>query len=171
MTPAAADDLDVRVDEGRLREVMARSLTGVAVVTAPGPDGPVGMTVSSFTSVSLEPPTMLVCLDRAGRVHRAVSAAGCYAINILGGSQARLARRFAERGLPQGERFRWLDLGRGVTGSPLIVGVAAWLDCRVHDELVVGTHVIAVGDVVAAGLDPTGEAPLAYHRRALGPLR
>jgi flavin reductase (DIM6/NTAB) family NADH-FMN oxidoreductase RutF len=142
---AVAGDLGVQVDDGRLREVMARSLTGVAVVTAPGPDGPVGGTVSSFTSVALEPPTMLVCLERAGRVHAGVSAAGCYAINILAGSQARLARRFAERGLDQGERFRWLDLGHGVTGSPLIGGVAAWLDCRVRE--------------------------VAYHRRTLGPLR
>jgi flavin reductase (DIM6/NTAB) family NADH-FMN oxidoreductase RutF len=165
---AAGSQLDLRVDQERLRSVMARYLTGVSIVTAPGP---VGMTASSFTSVSVQPPTVLVCLHADSGVRRAISEAGCYAINMLGGSQARLARRFAERGLDQEERFRWLELEHGITGCPLIAGAAAWLDCRLRDELTVATHVIAIGEVLAAGADPCGEAPLAYHERSLGPLR
>ena len=167
MTPATSQ-LDLRVDQERLRAVMARYLTGVSIVTAPGP---VGLTASSFTSVAVHPPTVLVCLHAESGVRRAISESGCYAINMLGGSQARLARRFADRGLDQAERFRWLELEHGITGSPLIVGAAAWLDCRLREEFSVATHVIAIGDVVAAGLDPAGEAPLAYHARELGPLR
>jgi flavin reductase (DIM6/NTAB) family NADH-FMN oxidoreductase RutF len=169
MTSAAT--LDLRVDQERLRSVMARYLTGVSIVTAPGPFGPVGLTASSFTSVAVHPPTVLVCLHADSGVRRAISEAGCYAINMLGGSQARLARRFAERGLDQAERFRWLELEHGITGSPLIVGAAAWLDCRLREEFTVATHTIAIGEVLAAGADPCGEAPLAYHERALGPLR
>jgi flavin reductase (DIM6/NTAB) family NADH-FMN oxidoreductase RutF len=164
-------ELDLRVDQQRLRSVMARYLTGVSIVTAPGPLGPVGMTASSFTSVSVEPPTVLVCLHADSAVRRVISEAGCYAINMLGGSQAKLARRFAQRGVDHVERFRWLDLEQGITGSPLIAGAAAWLDCRLQQEFAVATHVIAIGEVLAAGADPCGEAPLAFHERALGPLR
>lgn len=161
-------EFDLRVDQERLRSVMARYLTGVSIVTAPGP---VGITANSFTSVSVEPPTVLVCLHAESVVRRVISEAGCYAINMLGGSQARLARRFAQRGLDHGERFRWLDLEHGITGSPLIAGAAAWLDCRLQQEFAVATHVIVIGEVLAAGADPCGEAPLAFHERALGPLR
>jgi 3-hydroxy-9,10-secoandrosta-1,3,5(10)-triene-9,17-dione monooxygenase reductase component len=165
---SATSQLDLRVDQERLRAVMARYLTGVSIVTAPGP---VGLTASSFTSVAVHPPTVLVCLHADSGVRHAIAEAGCYAINMLGGSQARLARRFAERGLDQAERFRWLELEQGITGSPLIAGAAAWLDCRLREEFTVATHVIAIGEVLAAGADPCGEAPLAYHERALGPLR
>jgi flavin reductase (DIM6/NTAB) family NADH-FMN oxidoreductase RutF len=161
-------ELDLRVDQERLRSVMARYLTGVSIVTAPGP---LGITANSFTSVSIEPPTVLVCLHADSPVRHAIAEAGCYAINMLGGSQARLARRFAQRGLDHGERFRWLELEQGITGSPLIVGAAAWLDCRLQQEFAVATHVVAIGEVLAAGADPSGEAPLAFHERALGPLR
>jgi flavin reductase (DIM6/NTAB) family NADH-FMN oxidoreductase RutF len=150
-------ELDLRVDQERLRSVMARYLTGVSIVTAPGP---VGLTASSFTSVSVEPPTVLVCLHADSAVRHAIAEAGCYAINMLGGSQARLARRFAQRGLDHAERFRWLDLEQGITGSPLIAGAAAWLDCRLQQEFEVATHAIVVGEVLAAGADPWGEAPL-----------
>jgi flavin reductase (DIM6/NTAB) family NADH-FMN oxidoreductase RutF len=161
-------ELDLRVDQERLRSVMARYLTGVSIVTAPGP---VGLTASSFTSVSVEPPTVLVCLYADSPVRHAIAEAGCYAINMLGGSQARLARRFAQRGLDHAERFHWLDLEQGITGSPLITGAAAWLDCRLQQEFEVATHAIVIGEVLAAGADPCGEAPLAFHERALGPLR
>jgi flavin reductase (DIM6/NTAB) family NADH-FMN oxidoreductase RutF len=161
-------ELDLRVDQQRLRSVMSRYLTGVSIVTAPGP---LGMTASSFTSVSVEPPTVLVCLHADSAVRRGISESGCYAINMLGGSQAKLARRFAQRGVDHAERFRWLELEQGITGSPLIAGAAAWLDCRLQREFAVATHVIAIGEVLAAGADPCGEAPLAFHERALGPLR
>lgn len=149
-------ELDLRVDQERLRSVMTRYLSGVSIVTAPGP---VGLTASSFTSVSVEPPTVLVCLHADSPVRHAISEAGCYAINLLGGSHARLARRFA-RELEHAERFRWLELEQGITGSPLIVGASAWLDCRLQQEFAVATHVIAIGEVLAAGADPFGEAPL-----------
>jgi flavin reductase (DIM6/NTAB) family NADH-FMN oxidoreductase RutF len=164
-------EFPVEVDERALREVMGRYITGVSIVTTVSPEGPLGTTVNSFTSVSLDPPTVLVCLNRQSRTYEPVMAAGCNAINILGGSQAELARRFANNRLSAEERFRWLELRRAITSSPLIADSAAWLDCRVREVFEVGTHGIVVGDVVAAGTDPSEEPPLANHERRMGPLR
>lgn len=164
-------DFAVLVDQRQLQEVMARYITGVAIVTSTTPQGPVGLTVSSFTSVSFEPPTVLACMNRSGRVYHAVSSSRCYAINVLAGSQAALARRFALPGLDQGERFQWLEIEQAMTGSPLIMGCAAWLDCRLDRVYDVGTHGIFIGEVLAAGIDTWEEAPLMYHQRAMGPLR
>jgi flavin reductase (DIM6/NTAB) family NADH-FMN oxidoreductase RutF len=165
-----AIELLVEVDESRLRAVMARYVTGVAVVTALSSEGPIGATVNSFTSVTLDPPTVLVCLHTGGRACAAVLTAGTYAINILSGSQGHLAHRFATPGLSEAERFRWLDVNYAITGSPLIVGASAWLDCRLRESFVVGTHRILLGDVLAAGTDPLGEAPLLYYQRAMRAL-
>jgi flavin reductase (DIM6/NTAB) family NADH-FMN oxidoreductase RutF len=164
-------DSRAQVDLSMLREAMSRLITGVAVVTTHIPEGNVGITVSSFTSVSLEPPTVLVCLNTAGRAYSAILAVGSYAVNILGGSQAWLAKRFATPGISQEERFRELDLLTSLTGSPLIEGSVAWLDCRVRHNYRVGTHGIVVAEVVAAGIDPGGEAPLTYYQRVLEPFR
>lgn len=161
----------VLVEQREFQRVMSRYITGVSVVTTTGPGGPLGLTVNSFTSVSLEPATVLVCLNCAGRVYHAVEASGCYAINILGGAQARLASRFAHPGLDHAERFRWLELEQAVTGCPLIIGSAAWLDCRVRDKQDVHTHGIFIADVVAAGTDPWQEAPLLYYQRSMAPMK
>jgi flavin reductase (DIM6/NTAB) family NADH-FMN oxidoreductase RutF len=169
--PQPVREFYLEVEDSKLRDVMSRYITGVAVVTTPREDAETGVTVNSFTSVSLEPPTVLVCLHAGGRVAAAVARSGCYAINILSGSQAGLARRFATPGLDDEARFRWLELNHAVTGSPLLAGVAAWLDCRVQHSVTVGTHEIFIGTVLAAGVDIAGEAPLIYHQRALGPLR
>jgi 3-hydroxy-9,10-secoandrosta-1,3,5(10)-triene-9,17-dione monooxygenase reductase component len=164
-------DPRAQVDPSMLREAMSRLVTGVAVVTARAPEGNIGLTVSSFTSVSLEPPTVLVCLNTAGRAYAAIIAAGSYAVNILGGSHGWLAKRFSVPGLGQDERFRDLDLFTSLTGSPLVEGTVAWLDCAVRHDYKVGTHGIVVAEVMAAGIDAGGEVPLAYYQRALEPFR
>jgi flavin reductase (DIM6/NTAB) family NADH-FMN oxidoreductase RutF len=164
-------DPRAQVDTSMLRDAMSRVVTGVAVVTARAPEGNIGLTVSSFTSVSLEPPTVLVCLNAAGRAYAGILAAGAYGVNILGGSHGWLAKRFSIPGLEQVERFRDLDLFGSVTGSPLIEGTVAWLDCAVRHNYKVGTHGIVVAEVVAAGIDPSGEVPLAYYQRTLEPFR
>jgi flavin reductase (DIM6/NTAB) family NADH-FMN oxidoreductase RutF len=167
-----AREFHLEVEESRLRDVMSRCITSVSVVTTlTEDDRATGATVNSFTSVALEPPTVLVCLHRAGRVSVAVQRSGCYAINILSGSQAGLARRFATPALDDEQRFRWLELNYAVTGCPLLAGASAWLDCYVGERFSIGTHDIYVGQVVAAAADVAGEAPLMYHRRTMGPLR
>ena len=164
-------DFGIEVGQRQLRDVMSRYITGVSVVTTVTPSGPTGITVNSFTSVALEPPTVLVCLNRDSRIYGPVSESGCYAINVLGGSQAELAKRFAAPGLSNEDRFRWLELSRAITGSPLIVDSAAWLDCRVKNVFHVGIHGIFIGAVLAAGTDAAEEQPLAYYQRWMGSLR
>lgn len=164
-------EFEIQVEGERLRDVMARYITGVSIVTAPTGRGITGVTVSSFTSVTLDPPRVLVCLHAGGRGYAAVEEQGCYAINVLSGSQAPLGRRFATPGLSDEERFRWLELNYAITGSPLIAGSAAWLDCRVAEAIQVGTHKIVIGTVLAAGSDPAGEPPLVYHQRVMSVLR
>jgi 3-hydroxy-9,10-secoandrosta-1,3,5(10)-triene-9,17-dione monooxygenase reductase component len=164
-------EFSVEVDQSQLRSVMARYITGVSVVTTTRHGELLGVTVSSFTSVTLEPPTVLVCLRSEARTTPAIIEADCYAINVLSGSQAAVARRFASPDLTQPERFRWLELNYAITGCPLLAGAAAWLDCRLRQTFRIGTHDVLVGDVLAAGTDPTGEAPLMYHDREMAPLR
>lgn len=85
------------VDPGRFRALMRRFATGVTVVTCPGPDGPEGITVNAFTSVSLRPPRVLVCLNRGSRTLRTIIAAERFAVNVLGWKQRELAARFADK--------------------------------------------------------------------------
>jgi flavin reductase (DIM6/NTAB) family NADH-FMN oxidoreductase RutF len=93
-----------------------------------------------------------------------VSVVTTVTINVLGGSQAELAKRFAAPGLSNEDRFRWLELSRAITGSPLIVDSAAWLDCRVRNVFQVGIHGIFIGAVLAAGTDAAEEQPLASYQ-------
>lgn len=154
----------------QLRRVMSGYVTGVCIVTATSVDGPIGLTVNSFTSVSLEPPTVLVCINSSARALEGISEAGCYAVNLLSGSQAWLAQRFADPRLRFEDRFEGVDLTWGVTGSPIIRSSTGWLDCSLRTTLVSGSHHILIADVRAAAENRLHESPLAYHQRAMRPL-
>jgi flavin reductase (DIM6/NTAB) family NADH-FMN oxidoreductase RutF len=159
------------VNQNDLRAAMSRLVTGVVIATARTAEGPVGMTINSFTSITLEPATVLICLNTRNRGYDAVLESGSYAVNILGGSHARIATLFATPGLSQEERFRLVQSSSMVTGSPIITGAAAWMDCRVNDVQHVGTHGLFFGEVVAAGQDELDEVPLAYYQRDMYPLQ
>lgn len=158
------------VNQDDIRQAMGRLPTGVVVATSIDDEGPVGMTINSFTSVTFTPPRVLICLNRNNRGYRAIERSGVYAINILGGSQEDIARRFATPGLEQAARFRGIGLQTGVTGSPLLDGAAAWLDCCVTECYEAGTHGVFFADVLAANHDAWEEAPLIYYRRGMQPL-
>ncbi|MDT8341767.1 MAG: flavin reductase family protein [Longimicrobiales bacterium] len=144
-----------------LRRVMAAFPTGVAVVTARDAGGEaVGLTVNSFTSVSLDPPLVLVCLDHGSASHAVVLAAGTFAVNFLPRGAEAVSETFA-RGEP-GERFQGLAWREEVTGSPVLGEALGWLDCRVHQTHVAGDHTIVVGRVLACAA--TESAPLVYWR-------
>jgi flavin reductase (DIM6/NTAB) family NADH-FMN oxidoreductase RutF len=137
--------------------------TGVTVVTARvGKGDPVGLTVNSFTSVSLDPPLVLVCIDRASDSHDPILAAGSFAVNILSSAQSALARRFA--GDPASGRFDGVAWHAGAGDAPVLSGVAAWLACTLDAAHAAGDHTILVGRVDAAGLGD-GDA-LAFYRGA-----
>ncbi len=153
------------VDSEMLRLTMRQWSTGVTVVTTVAGGERAGMTVSSFTSVSLEPPLVLVCLNKGAYAHDLVMRSGVYAISMLGVGQEWLSNRFAGLEPNVVDRFEGLDVFTAETGSPLLPGAIAWLDCIVKSKHDVSTHTIFFGEVVFAGYDAE-RAPLVYHNRA-----
>lgn len=144
-----------------LRQVMATVPTGVTIVAAREASGaPIGLTVNSFTSVSLEPPLVLVCIGHDSTSHDRLVAAGSFAVNILAADQAEIAMRFATS--PSEGRFddgRW---GATPSGDPALEGAVGWLDCALDRVLTAGDHSILVGRVRSART--SGAAALVFHR-------
>lgn len=134
------------VDAGLLRAVMGGFATGVAIVTTATDDELHGMTVNSLTSVSLDPPLLLVCLTRGSRTAEAVADRGAFVVNLLGRHQGALSDRFAKRGE---DHFEGSDVDRNERGLPLLARGLGWLDCDVWQTYEGGDHVIVVGRVVA----------------------
>ncbi|MBN2304360.1 MAG: flavin reductase family protein [Anaerolineae bacterium] len=152
---------------GDLRATMRLWTCGVTVVTTASGDRRSGMTVSSFTSISLDPPQVLVCLQKYTPTAQLVQESGVFAVSLLGTGQDRISDQFAGyTDLPDGaDRFHGVDTVSHKTGAPVLAVAVAWLDCRVsavHDG---GTHFIFVGDVVATGRNPDPVSPLVYHNR------
>jgi flavin reductase (DIM6/NTAB) family NADH-FMN oxidoreductase RutF len=153
------------VDPVAFRAVMGEVCTAVTVVTAMDGNRPHGTTVSAFASLSLDPPLVLVSLDRGSQLLAVISATGRFGVNVLSGGQAALAARFATRGPDKFDGVTWHSDWR----SPRIEGVAGFLDCEVTATLDGGDHVIVQGLVRGAEVEAQqGHPPLTYHRRAFG---
>ena len=142
---------------------MGHFATGVTVVTSIADDGePVGTTASAVTSLSLDPPLVLVCFDRASLTLRAIRSHGAFVVNVLAAPQKQLSANFARRGLSaawDGVRHR-----PGPTGSPRLHGVLAALECTVENRLPGGDHEIVVGRVRDVEISVGSAAPLLYWR-------
>jgi 3-hydroxy-9,10-secoandrosta-1,3,5(10)-triene-9,17-dione monooxygenase reductase component len=154
----AAAGLDTLVAH-RFRRVLGRFPTGVVLVTAATPEGPTGMAVNSFTSVSLDPPLVSFCAARLSSTWPRIRAAGAFAVNVLGEHHSEVSRRFARK---DADRFAGLRHRPGATGGPVIDGVAAHLDCQLHAVHDAGDHVIVLGRVVYLDADE-GVRPLVFH--------
>jgi flavin reductase (DIM6/NTAB) family NADH-FMN oxidoreductase RutF len=154
------------IDHAEFRRVMGHFATGVSVVTTVRPDGgPCGLTVSSVASVSLDPPLVLVCIDRAADSHDCIAESGFFAVSFLpseGGES--LARRFSAWDID--EKFAGVAYSARGTGAPVLDGALAWIDCRVAHALPGGDHTIYVGRVEAA--DAHEGVPLVYYRGGYG---
>lgn len=143
------------VDAATFRHVMSRLPTGVTIVTAAGAEGPSGLTASAVSSLSLDPPLMLACLDRGSRTLRAVEEAGRFGVNVLAAGQAHLARAFATK-IEMHEKWRgaeWYERD----GIPALEGTVAWVACELGDVVGGGDHVIVTGsilEVAAWDVDP-----------------
>ena len=155
------------VDPATFKAVMGQWPSGVTVITTADAAGPGGMTASSFSSVSLDPPLISVCVARHLGMHARIAAAGIFAVNILSKDGVDDGRRFA--GMLPGvtDKFSGVDFHTAATGAPLLARTLGWVDCRLWAEYDGGDHTIFVGEVLAAGIDRTA-APLLYHSRSWG---
>ena len=151
------------LDPEQLRQAMRAWSSGVTVVTASHNGERHGMTVSSFTSVSLEPPLIIISLHTESRTHRLVHAANAFAVSILSADQHDISDRFAGRA-DDGDRFTGLDTETLVTGAPALRGALARLDCRVIQVVSAGMNTIFLAEVAAVRGDGEGQ-PLVYHNR------
>ncbi|MCH8890379.1 MAG: flavin reductase family protein [Myxococcales bacterium] len=145
-----------------LKNAYARWATGVTIVTARAGDRIHGMTVSAFTEVSLEPPLVLVCIDKTSNTQPVIAEGGVFAVNILARGQEPLAKHFACKET-EDRRFSDLDCETGTTGAPLLAGSIASLDCRLVTAHEAGDHILYVGEVAELRLSD-GE-PLLFYRR------
>lgn len=150
------------LDSRELRNALGAFATGVTVVTAMQPDGtPRGFTANSFTSVSLDPPLVLVCVAKTAGSCAIMQASDHMAINILAEDQKDVSASFASR---NGTRFEGIEWWKGASGAPILPGTAAMLDCLMERHIDAGDHVILIGRVI--DFAHTSIAPLGYCRGA-----
>jgi flavin reductase ActVB len=154
------------VDSMTFRNAMARFASGVTVVTTRDEAGaPWAFTASAFSSLSLDPPLVLVCLEKRAESHPAFMSAESFAVSILADSQGDTAWRFAKRGT---DKFAGIEMESGAhTGLPLVPDALVQLECRMHERLDGGDHTILVGEVLDARLNE-GAAPLLHYNRQFG---
>jgi flavin reductase (DIM6/NTAB) family NADH-FMN oxidoreductase RutF len=152
------------MDSKAFRSIMGCFATGVTVVTTRQSDGsPCGLTANAVTSVSLEPPLLLVCVDKTAETYPHFAAAGMFTVNMLTTAHERLSTRFAKSG---GDKFADVPYRWGENGAPIIEGHLAYLECQIVHAYEGGDHTIYVGEVErAAPGDGTGE-PLLYYQGA-----
>jgi flavin reductase (DIM6/NTAB) family NADH-FMN oxidoreductase RutF len=159
------------IDRGQFKSLLRRWTSGVTVVTTRAGEDVAGMTVSSFSAVSLDPPMVLFCADKSALTLPVLARAGVFAVNVLAADQFELSAQFALSGNEE-LRFEGLVCREGPTGSPWLPDTVAVLDCRTVATHDAGDHVIYVGQVEAAEIDLERE-PLVYYDaayRRLAPL-
>jgi len=150
------------LDPRALRTAFGTFMTGVTVVTAHDQDGTaLGFTANSFTSVSLDPPMVLVCLANTSSNYTALVNADKFAVNILSENQIDVSNTFAR---PAKDRFANINWHKGPHGSPILADVSAWFDCKMHKTVEAGDHIILIGQVMA--FNSSAAPGLGYARGA-----
>jgi flavin reductase (DIM6/NTAB) family NADH-FMN oxidoreductase RutF len=161
---AEAKDADL-VDPSVFRRAVGRFATGICVVTSRDGGLDHAMTVSAFTSVSLEPPLVMICVEVEARFHDAVLAAGFWGVSVLDGSGRPIADWLASRGRPlHGQLDRAAHHRGPVTGVALLDAATTTLECRTFAVHPGGDHSIIVGAVVSTGISEDRESALLHHR-------
>lgn len=147
------------------RKVLSHYPTGVSIITADVPEaGPVGMVVGTFTSLSLDPPLVSFMPAKSSTSWPKIQSSGAFCVNVLGVNQGELCRQFAAR---DGKKFEGLDWKPSATGSPILSGVMAWVDCRIEQVFDSGDHQIVVGRVIDLRVE-SDELPMAFLRGGYG---
>ena len=150
------------VDPRAFRKALGSFLTGITVIATTQGDGtPRGFTANSFTSVSLDPPLVLVCIAKTASSYPVFTAAEGFSVNILAEHQANVSGLFASKSADKFSGAKWRN---GPAGNPVLDEVAAWFDCRRHDVVDAGDHIILIGRVI--GFDERAANPLGYCRGA-----
>ncbi|UVK43773.1 flavin reductase [Mesorhizobium sp. AR07] len=148
------------IDPIALRRAFGTFVTGVTVITTRDSDGtPRGMTANSFTSVSLDPPLLLVCVGKAAASYSAFNASDSFAVNLLHEGQTDVSAVFASKAH---DKFGSVSHDRVHTGAPILNECLTWFDCTVHNRVDAGDHVVLIGAVQAFGTSPS--APLGFCR-------
>ncbi len=152
------------ISSAAFRESLAHFTSGVTIVTMRTPEGPVGFTASAFTSVSLDPPLILVCVGRQVSLHDRFQLHAHFGVSILSQEQAWIASQFSRR---QVDRFRDVPWREGpVAQVPLIEEALAHLECRCHERHPAGDHTIVLGRVLHTS--STHGRPLVHYKRSFG---
>ena len=154
------------IDDARFRQAMGHFASGVTVVTSASAGELYGMTVSSFASLSLNPPLVLICIDKSVPSHDMIRDSGRFVVNILAERQEHLSRRFATTA---NDKFKGVAWHSGQLGLPVLDNTLAAIECRLRDALDGGDHTIFVGEVVDA--EVREGAPLLYYRRGYRELK
>ena len=166
LTGGVPEDDDVPAFDGaHFRQVLGHFPTGVTVITSDGPEGPVGLAIGSFTSVSLDPPLVAFCPDKRSSSWPRIREAGAFCVNVLGEDQELLCRTFASKGADKFKGIGWEPTG---SGSPRLTGVLAWIDCTVETVHDAGDHEICVGRVTEMDVGEESAGPLVFYRGGYG---
>jgi flavin reductase (DIM6/NTAB) family NADH-FMN oxidoreductase RutF len=147
----------------QVRHAMRAWTSGVTIVTAAHKNEQHGMTVSSFASISLDPPLLMVALQKTTRTSRLISRAKSFGVTILSMGQKEISERFAGRSEDSNDRLEGIETETLITGAPFIKGGLAYFDCRVHQAIDTGTSILFIGEVAAA--KQFEGQPLVYHNR------
>lgn len=156
--PAAA------IDPALFRQVLGHFATGVTVITAAPDSGPVGLAVGSFASVSLDPPLVGFFPDKGSSSWPKIEATGAFCVNVLGEDQEHVCRRFASKDPDKFTGLGWAPAG---SGSPLLEGVLAWIDCDIESVTDAGDHFFVLGRVRELAVGHDG-GPLLFFRGGYG---
>lgn len=160
-----------RATVAEFRDAMSRVASSVSIVSTAGPHGVAGFTCSAVCSVTDEPPTIMVCVNRKSAANAIIKANGVLCVSSLGADQVELSQMFAGVGrVPMNERFRGSHWAVLATGAPYCTASRVALDCQVADVIEVGTHSVILAEVLAAAHAGDGE-PLIYHSRNYATLR
>ena len=147
-----------------MREVLGHFVSGIVVVTATGPDGPIGFTCQSFASLSLDPPLISFAPARSSSTWPQIREVGAFCVNVLAADHQEISNGFARSGV---DKFAGVGWQPAPSGTPILDGVTAWIDCSLWNEYDGGDHTIAVGLVNDLGAEPA-RLPLLYYRGRYG---
>jgi flavin reductase (DIM6/NTAB) family NADH-FMN oxidoreductase RutF len=158
--------LNAEIDQAWYRQVLGHFPTGVVIVTAMADDGPAGLSVGSFMSVSLDPQLVAVLPAKTSTSWPKIAAASSFCINILAASQQELSRRFAVSG---GDKFAGVPWHPAPSGAPVLDGALAWIDCEHERTVEAGDHLIVLGQVRVLDLDTSqSPEPLIFFQSGYG---